>query len=74
MLRRETIMKATIIKDDYLGVAYCFRGSSHYYPGRKNGSIQANMVLKKKLRILDLDAKAAITRSIPLPHWVELEH
>lgn len=32
------------------------------------------MVLKKKLRILDLDAKAERTRSIPLPHWVELEH
>jgi hypothetical protein len=30
-----------------IGLAYRFRGSGHYYHGRKHGSIQASMVLEK---------------------------
>jgi hypothetical protein len=40
-----------------LGLGYRFRGSLHYHQGRKYGSIQADMVLEKKLRFLHLDLK-----------------
>jgi hypothetical protein len=39
-----------------LGLAYRFRGSVHYHHGGKDGSIQADMVLKE-LRVLHLDQK-----------------
>jgi hypothetical protein len=42
-----------------LGLAYSFRGSVHYLHGGKHGSVQADMVLEKKLRVLHLDLKAA---------------
>jgi hypothetical protein len=42
-----------------LGLAYSFRGSIHYHPGRKHGSIQANTGLEKELRVLCLDPKEA---------------
>jgi hypothetical protein len=42
-----------------LGLAYSFRGSVHFYQGRKHGSIQADMVLEKELRVQDLDPTAA---------------
>jgi hypothetical protein len=45
-----------------LGLAYSFRGSVHYYHGRKPGSIQADMMLEKELRVLYLDLKAARRR------------
>jgi hypothetical protein len=41
-----------------LGLAYRFRGSVHYHHGRKHGSIQADMVLEKELRVLHLVLKA----------------
>ena len=31
----------------------------HYYHSRKHGSIQADMVLEKELRVLQLDLKTA---------------
>ena len=40
-------------------LAYSFRGSVYYHHGRKHGSMQADMVLEKELRVLHLDLKAA---------------
>jgi hypothetical protein len=40
-----------------LGLAYRFKGPVHYNHGGKNGSIHADMVLKKELRVLHLDLK-----------------
>jgi len=52
--------KATLIKANIsLGLAYGFRGSVHYHHGEKHGSVQADMVLEKELRVLHLDPKAA---------------
>jgi hypothetical protein len=34
----------------------CFRGLVHYHHGRKHGSVQADMVLEKELRVLYLKA------------------
>ena len=48
--------------------------------GRKHGSLQADMVLEKELRVLHLDMKAARRLSSVgsqeevLLHWVEFEH
>ena len=42
-----------------MGLAYSFRGSVHYHHGRKHGSIQADMVLEKELRVLHLDLQEA---------------
>jgi hypothetical protein len=51
--------EATLIKDNVqLRLAYRLRGSVHYHHGRKHGSIQAGMVLEKKLRVFHLDMKA----------------
>jgi hypothetical protein len=36
----------------YLGLAYSFRGLVHYHHGRKHGTVQADMVLEKQLRVL----------------------
>ena len=41
-----------------MGLAYSFRDTDHYHHGRKHGSRQANMALKKP-RVLHLDPKAA---------------
>ena len=38
-----------------LGLAYRFRGSVHYHHGGKHGSIQADMMLEKELRVVHLD-------------------
>jgi hypothetical protein len=38
-------------------LAYRFRGAVHYHQGRKNGNIQASMVLEEDLRVLHLDLK-----------------
>jgi hypothetical protein len=38
-------------------MAYRFRGSIHYHHGRKCGSVQADRVMEKELRILRLDLK-----------------
>jgi hypothetical protein len=51
--------KATLIKENIeLGLAYSFRGVVHYHQGGKHGSMQVDMVLEKKLRVLDLDPQA----------------
>ena len=50
--------KGTLIKNISLGLACRFRGSVHYHHGRKHGSVQADMVLEKKPRVLKLDPKA----------------
>jgi hypothetical protein len=51
--------KVTLRKNISLGLPYRFRGSVHYCQGRKHGSIEADMVLEKELRVLHLDWKAA---------------
>jgi hypothetical protein len=48
-----------------LGLAYRFRGSVYYYPGQKYGSIQAEMVLEKELRVLHLAGQWWRTPLIP---------
>jgi hypothetical protein len=45
-----------------LGLAYSFRGSVYYHHGRKHGSVPADMVLEKELRVLHFDLKAAKRR------------
>jgi hypothetical protein len=49
-----TLMKANVS----LELAYRFRGLVYYHHSRKHGSIQADMVLEKELRVLHLDSKA----------------
>jgi hypothetical protein len=45
-----------LIKENIsLGLAYSFRGSVHYHHGGKHGSMQADIVLQRQLRILHLD-------------------
>jgi hypothetical protein len=39
-----------------------FKDSVHFHHGRKHGSIQADLVLKKELRVLHLDVKATRKR------------
>jgi hypothetical protein len=52
--------KITLIKANIsLGLDYSFRGSVHYHHGMKHGSLQANIVLEEKLRVLHLDLKAS---------------
>ena len=41
------------------GAALQFRGSVHYHHDGKYGSMQADMVLEKELRVVHLDPKAA---------------
>jgi hypothetical protein len=40
-------------------LAYSFRGIVYYHHGRKHGSMQADMVLEKELRVLHLDLQTA---------------
>ena len=40
-----------------MGLAYSFRGSVHDHHSGKHGGVQADMVLKKELRVLQLDAQ-----------------
>jgi hypothetical protein len=49
-----------------LGLAYSFRGSVHYHHDGKHGSIQADMVLEKKLRVMHLDTKAVRKRLVSM--------
>jgi hypothetical protein len=44
--------KATLIKENIqLTLAYSFRGIVHYHHGGKHGSMKADTVLKKELRV-----------------------
>jgi hypothetical protein len=52
--------------------AHSFRGSVHYHHGGKHGNVQADMVMKKELRILHLDPQAA--EGDEVPHWAELKY
>ena len=54
-------------------LAYSFRGSVHYHHGGKHGSIQADMMLEKELRVLHIDLWAAEGNNW-VSHWAELEH
>jgi hypothetical protein len=63
LLRRDIRTKATLIRTTFhWGWLNRFRGSVHYYQGRKHGSIQADMVLEE-LRGLHLVLKANRTVS-----------
>ena len=42
-----------------MGLAYTLRGLVHDCHGRKHGSMQADMMLEKELRVLHLDPQAA---------------
>ena len=53
-------------------LAYRFRDLVYYHHGGKHGSMQADMVLEKELRVLHLDPQA--TEGDSVPHWVEFEH
>ena len=44
-----------------------FRGVVHHHYGRKHGSVQADMVPEKELRVLRLDLQAA--KGDCVPHW-----
>jgi hypothetical protein len=48
-----------------LELAYNFRGSVHYHHGRKHGTMKADMVLQKELRVLHLDPQAAEGNCFP---------
>ena len=51
--------KATLIKENIeLRLAYSVRGSVYYYHGWKHGSMKADMMVEKDLRVLHLDSKA----------------
>jgi len=53
------ISEKRLIKNNIsLGLAYSFRGSVHYPPGRRHGSIQADMV-QEELGVLHLDPQVA---------------
>jgi hypothetical protein len=60
-LLQEDIMTMTILmkKNIKLRLVCSFTSLAHYHHGRKHGSIQANMVPEKELRVLPLDLKAA---------------
>lgn len=65
--------KTTVQKGIYLGLACSFRRSVHYHHGRKNVSVQADMVLEKELTILHPGLKTT-RKKLNLLHWLELEH
>jgi hypothetical protein len=43
----------------YLGLAFSLRGLVHCLQGRKHANVHTDMVLKKELRVLYQDPKAA---------------
>ena len=49
-----------------MGLAYSFRGLVHYHHGGKHGSIQADMVLEKELRVLHPDLQTAGRETVTL--------
>ena len=58
---------ATLLKDNIeFGLAYTFRGLIHYRHGGNHGTMQADMLLEKELRVLHLDRQAAGRESKPL--------
>ena len=49
--------KATLIKAEFIWVSNRFRGSIQYHHCKRHASIQADMMLEKKLRVLHLVRK-----------------
>ena len=45
------MIKATLTKGIYWGLAYRFRGLVHYHHGGKHGSMQADVVLEMVLEL-----------------------
>lgn len=45
------------------GLIYSFKGFAHYYQGREHGSLQEDVALEEKLRVLRLDPQAAGRRN-----------
>jgi len=58
--------KATLIKEKHLGLAYSLE--VHYLHIGKPGSVQADMVLVKELRLLHLDPQAS-EKDCVIPYW-----
>jgi hypothetical protein len=54
-----------------LGIAYSFRGSVHYHHDRKNGTVQAEIVLEMPI-VLYLDSQAAAGDCLPQTAWRRL--
>jgi hypothetical protein len=61
-------------------LAYGFRGSVHFHHGRKDGSVQVDLVLEKP-RVLDLDLKVVKRLSsggsqegTGISHWASIEN
>jgi hypothetical protein len=63
---KDTMTKATLIKENinwgWLTVSEVL---VHYHHGRKQGSVQADMVLEKELRVLRLDLQAVEGDCVP---------
>jgi hypothetical protein len=52
--------KATLIKEyTYLRLSYSFRGSAYYQHSSNHDNVQEDMVLEKKLRVIDFALQAA---------------
>ena len=60
-MTRPTLIRKLI----YLGLAYSFRGLVHYHHGGEHGSMQADRVLEKSLRVLYLGPQVAGIKR----HW-----
>ena len=55
LTKTDAMTIATLKKENIeLGLASRFRGLVHCQHGRKHGSMQADMVLNKELRVLDI--------------------
>jgi hypothetical protein len=57
------MMKATLIKDVSLGLAYSFRASVPCQHGRKHSSVQVDMILKDP-RVLHVEPKATMRETL----------
>lgn len=54
------MVTATLMKGRFdWGLTYSFRGFSHYYQGREHGSLQEDVALEEKLRVLHLGPQTA---------------
>jgi hypothetical protein len=59
-LPRDSIILETLIKENIkLKLVYSFRVFVHYNHDGKHGSMYAEMILEKELRVLRLDLQAA---------------
>jgi hypothetical protein len=64
--------KESRIKENiYLGLAYSFRDLIHYYHGGMHGSMQADMVLEKELRVLHPHRQQAERHTLDLTRTLE---